>query len=232
MNVIQIERGDTPAAVPVLSRVAHSLRHVSPRLAGVLPGVVCRGTTRDAAGRPRLHITFDDGPDASGTPGILDLLARHGASATFFVLGTRAAADPGLLRAIAGAGHRIGNHGWGHIDAWQAPGAMANLARAESWLRDTLGHDVADVRPPYGHLTADMYRWARRGRRRLVLWDVMPGDYDPSLSAPRLSAVMSARVVPGSILVLHDGKPAARAQSALDLLLPKLVEAGWTFATL
>ena len=65
-------------------------------------------------GPGELALTFDDGPNATWTPRLLEILARHDVRATFFLLGSRAAAEPELVRRIAAAGHLIGNHSWSH----------------------------------------------------------------------------------------------------------------------
>jgi peptidoglycan-N-acetylglucosamine deacetylase len=63
-----------------------------------------------------VRLTFDDGPDPTATPEVLDALAAWDATATFFVVGSRAAAYPGLLRRVRDEGHAIGNHSWSHPD--------------------------------------------------------------------------------------------------------------------
>ncbi|MCU0626042.1 MAG: polysaccharide deacetylase family protein, partial [Gemmatimonadaceae bacterium] len=62
----------------------------------------------------RLALTFDDGPDPTWTPRVLDLLEAHGQRGTFFVIGARAAAHPALLRAVVARGHELANHTWAH----------------------------------------------------------------------------------------------------------------------
>ena len=91
--------------------------------ASLWPGSRIFGTAITAPARPgELALTFDDGPNATWTPRLLDILARHEVRATFFLLGSRAAAQPELVRRIATAGHTIGNHSWSH----------PNLARTRS----------------------------------------------------------------------------------------------------
>ena len=73
-----------------------------------IPGgiVKSRGSARDAA----IYLTFDDGPHPEHTPRVLDLLARHGARGSFFVIGDKVRANPDLARRIAAEGHLLGNH--------------------------------------------------------------------------------------------------------------------------
>ena len=199
-----------------------------------MPGAVVRGPERDARRRPRLYLTVDDGPDSAGTPLWLDALARHDARAVFFLSAGRARARPDLVRAIVRAGHRVGNHGDAHRSAWRARPSRTRAAftRAEADLERLTGLRVRDVRPPYGRVTPGLVRWARRGGRRIVLWDVMPGDFDARLSPERLADEIIELARRGSVLVLHDGPAAARAVAALDLALPRLAAAGWRFPAL
>ena len=80
-----------------------------PRFSFYLP-IISSGHT----GRQAVALTFDDGPDPATTPHLLRLLGIHGVPATFFVVGKRAAAYPGLIRSILDAGHSIGNHSFNH----------------------------------------------------------------------------------------------------------------------
>lgn len=205
------------------------------RLLGPLvPGALLRGPGHDADGRPLLYLTLDDGPDADGTPRLLDALDACNAHALAFLSADRASAHPALARRWISGGHRAGNHGGAHRSAWRMPpgAAVREMARAERVLEDVLGRAVLDVRPPYGRVTPGIARWARSGARRLVLWDLMPGDYLPSTTPAVLAERLVRAARPGGIAVLHDGVPAARAAAALRLALPRLAAAGWRFPAL
>lgn len=202
-------------------------------LAPLLPGVVWRGP-ECGGGRPFLYITVDDGPDPEGTPRWLDTLAQHDAKALFFLTGARAKRHPDLVQQIAEAGHRIGSHGFDHRSAWRTrPRTVeADAERSIGLLSSIAGREIVDYRPPYGRLTPNLARWAHRSGRRLVLWDLMPGDYLPARPPSRLAAEVVRLARPGSVVVLHDGAPVARAVAAIDLSLPRLAAAGWRFPAL
>lgn len=208
--------------------------HLARVLGAYVPGALLRGPTRDADGYRLLYVTLDDGPDLAGTPLLLNALGACGARATAFLSADLAAARPDLARAWAEDGHRVGNHGGAHRSAWtMAPGAaVAEMTRAERVLGAVVGTAVRDVRPPYGRVTPGLVRWARAGGRRLVLWDVMPGDFIPATSAETIAERIVRLARPGSVVVLHDGRPAARAAAALRLALPRLAAAGWRFPAL
>ena len=204
-----------------------------PRALGPLVGAVVRGPARGADGHPLLYVTVDDGPDAEGTPTLLDALDRHDARAVFFLSAGRAEAHPDLVRQTVEAGHRVGSHGDAHVSAWRQPGAatVAAYDRAERVLESLTGEAVRDVRPPYGRVSPALWRWAQGGRR-IVLWDTMPGDFDARQTPSALADAIVQLALPGSIVALHDGPPAARAVAALDLALPRLRAAGWRFPAL
>src|SRR6266540_3668302 len=82
---------------------------IFPRLSLFLP-VISRGMR----GTKGVALTFDDGPDPEVTPRLLELLARHGVTATFFVIGARAERYPEIMRAILAGGHAVGNHSYSH----------------------------------------------------------------------------------------------------------------------
>ena len=204
-----------------------------PRVLGPLvPGAVVRGPAD--AREPALYLTVDDGPDADGTPRWLDALARHDAEAVFFLSADRAERHPDLVHAITEAGYRGASHGDQHRSAWRMRPRTARRAfdRAERVLEEATGRPVRDVRPPYGRVTPGLVRWAAQGRRRIVLWDVMPGDFVASRPPAVLADEMVRLARPGSIVTLHDGPPARRAVAALDLALPRLRAAGWRFPLL
>lgn len=199
-----------------------------------MPGAIVRGPDQDARCRPCLHLTVDDGPDPAGTPLWLTALDRHAAQAVFFLSADRARQHPDWVRAIIEAGHRVGNHGDAHRSAWRMMPAqtIASFERAQADLGRLAGTPVRDVRPPYGRVTPGLARWAQRNGRRLVLWDVMPGDFDSRQSPEHLADEIVRLARRGSIVTLHDGPPAERAVAALDIALPKLAAAGWRFPVL
>lgn len=214
-----------------MSTFTYLLANAAPRTAAhLLPDLLWRRTD----GTRTLYLTFDDGPDAT-TPDLLDLLDRYEIPASFFLIGAEARRRPDLVRAIRDAGHAIGQHTDTHPDPWRAPAVTvaAEMDRTTATLEDMLGEPVRWMRPPYGHVTFSMRAWARARQQRVVMWDVMPGDFLSSAT----SEVVFRRVVglgrPGSIIVLHEGGHARRVTPpALARALPYLLADGYRFAAL
>ncbi len=175
------------------------------------------------AGR-EIFLTFDDGPEPEVTPRVLDMLAAHGAKATFFCLGRNAEQHPQLPARARAEGHAIGHHTWDHADAWR----MSSRAFFRSVLQGAAQLEGALFRPPYGHLGRGHARVLGR-RFNVAMWDVMGGDFRPGRSAQACARHVLRNVRAGSIIVLHDNrKSAACLLGALPLILTGLRKKGFS----
>lgn len=175
-------------------------------------------------------LTIDDGPDASTTPKILDLLLCYRAAATFFVIGERA--EAGLLRQIVYSGSELGNH----TDSDTATVSLASADRTRSIDRtDDLirAHQkVVWFRPGQGRYDRRLLRLIAAKGYRLVLADVFPWDHWVTSTWLKAAYILySTR--PGSIIVLHDyGERGLRTLETLQCVLPKLSVNGYRVVSL
>lgn len=176
-----------------------------------------------ASARREVAITIDDGPDPAVTPQVLDVLAQHGAKATFFCIGERAALHPDLCRAIVAAGHDIENHGQRHphtaslmgLRGWHAEieGAQQTLA-AIAGRRPRFYRAVAGLRNPF--LDPVLHRLGLR----LASWSVR--GFDTRCRDPhKVLARLLVHTRPGAILLLHDGH-AARTPDGIPVIVGTL----------
>jgi len=186
--------------------------------------------------RRALALTFDDGPSES-TPALLEILARHGVPATFFLCGANVDRLPAIARDVAAAGHEIGNHSYAHPYLFLRPprAIETDLRRAQETIEACTGARPVWLRAPYG------VRWfgLRAAQRRLhltgVMWTAI--GYDWKSRPEDVVAHMRARAVNGAILCLHDGrelrpKPDISATiEAVRLLVPMLLDQGYSFET-
>jgi peptidoglycan/xylan/chitin deacetylase (PgdA/CDA1 family) len=195
-----------------------------------------RSVWRGSAGRPSIALTFDDGP-SEGTPAILEILAQYRVSATFFQVGANVDRLPEVARAVAAAGHAIGNHSYVHpLFCLRSPAFIeADLRRAQHTIRAHTGVEPEWFRAPYG------VRWFGVGRaqRNLsltgVMWTAIGRDWTlKSTSVYQRLATGSAN---GAILCLHDGRELkvqpdiSVTVEAVRRLVPTLLEQGYEFET-
>lgn len=184
---------------------------------------------------PTAYLTFDDGPTAIATDPLLRLLDQYNARATFFVIGHHVAAHPNRTRRIVEAGHRLGNHTFTHVDPWRHDHAVvtSELERTAEVIASTTGQHVRLMRPPYGHLTPALCRWVDARGGRVVMWDVMPADFQPQASPSSVTRFTTAHLRAGSIVVLHDNPMTEPVTlSAVEAILRWGCARGWHFAAL
>jgi peptidoglycan/xylan/chitin deacetylase (PgdA/CDA1 family) len=158
--------------------------------------------TRVQTSEPVAALTFDDGPHLRFTPMVLDLLERHGARGTFFMIGEHAARHPEILRRMAESGHAIGNHSWDH-PAFSLIGGRERIAQVRACAKATEPHGVRLFRPPYGEQSLRSRLELLALGYEVILFDCEVGDWcetDADLMARRLIAGTR----PGSIVALHD----------------------------
>ncbi len=183
---------------------------------------------------PGVYLTFDDGPHPRHTPGFLEVLARYGCRATFFLTGRQAARHPDIVRTIADAGHRLGSHGYDHSPMiWRREGVIReNLKRSIGAIADITGESPRLFRPPHGWFGRSLRSAAGDLDLKIVLWSLSPADYvanPPTILERRIVR----RVRPGDIVLLHDGaKYADNMLKALPHVLDFLSNRGLHAATL
>ena len=187
---------------------------------GLCVGVVKRGTRS-----PMVSLTFDDGPDPEHTPRILDALASAAVHGAFFMVGRQVEAHPATARAVAAAGHDVGNHTYGHRHLWMlGPGAsIAEVDRGASAIADALGAAPRYFRPPWGTFNWAAYvRAAQIGEVR-VLWSVRSEGWLAASPAATMAAHVVRGAHPGAIVNLHDrgGHPSTPAETCAAL--PEMV---------
>lgn len=185
--------------------------------------------------RPRLALTFDDGPEPGVTDRVLAVLEERQVSAAFFMLGRQARRHPELVRSVAAAGHTIGNHSDSHLDGWRlrTSDLLADYERCSETLADLLGQPPTWLRPPYGHFTLPLIAWCREQGQRMVMWDVAPPDDRAEAKLSQVRQVLDRWLRPDGIVLLHDNAAAARiTPQLLNEYIPRLQDAGWDFVSL
>jgi peptidoglycan/xylan/chitin deacetylase (PgdA/CDA1 family) len=192
------------------------------------------------AGVGRVAITIEDGPDRDVTPRVLDILQASGARATFFCIGERVRANPGLSREIVARGHRIENHSQHHRHHFSLLGPRGmrlEVEGAQETISAVTGERPRFFRAPAGlrnpflqtvltEFNLQLVSWTRRG------FDTVTHDADV------VHARLAGRLAAGDILLLHDGNAAATLAGApivvevLPRLLATVARAGLVTVTL
>lgn len=172
---------------------------------------------------PAVALTFDDGPDPQQTPRILDLLAAHGARATFFVIGEHARRCPELVERMLAEGHAVGNHTYSHVSCHRLSAQALHLElKATDAVLEALGAGSQGglFRPPFGEIrTMQVVHLLREGRR-VVLWSRDSRDYRAAPAAA--IAELGDTLAPRDVVLLHDRFPATL--EALPRLLERLAD--------
>lgn len=194
-------------------------------------------------GLPGVALTFDDGPHPEATPRVLEILAAHGARATFFLVGEQVRCTGALAGEIAAAGHTVAVHGERHRSALRlsARQVVEDRRRGAATIAAATGQDPATLyRPPLGILTLPALRALRRDGADVVLWSRWGADWTARASAASVAARVLAPgpLHAGDVVLLHDsdryGAPGCwRATvGALPAVLDAVAAAGLAAAAL
>jgi peptidoglycan/xylan/chitin deacetylase (PgdA/CDA1 family) len=185
----------------------------------IYPGAIFRISTNEKI----ICLTFDDGPDPSSTPVLLDILERYKVKALFFCNGSRAENYPGLVDRIIKQGHITGNHTYSHKRGW--------TSSVKSYLEDVekASAKTSDkwFRPPFGQIRLLQY-YRLKKKYRIFFWDIMPYDFDDSFAPEDSLGVLLEKIRPGSVIVLHD-KEQSTSAAFLDRFLKEVTERGYRF---
>jgi len=188
-------------------------------------------------GEREVWLTIDDGPDPQDTPEILDVLARHGARASFFAIGHKVWRYPAAARAVVAAGHELHNHTWSHPAGsfWAASPSSARheISAASNAIRQVTAQNPRFFRAPAGLANPFVHAAAAKAGLRLVGWSTRGFDgvpHEPDVVVDRIVRSLHA----GAIILLHEGpvsglRPGTRART-LERLLGKLSALGYSTA--
>lgn len=189
----------------------------------------CPVLTRLPTDARAVWLTIDDGPSDQTLP-MLDLLDAHGAKATFFVVGARAAARPELVREIVARGHTLGNHSETHPQRWfwaLPPARMrSQVERTQAILEGITGRRPRWFRAVVGMSNPFVAAALHRAGLTRVAWCAR--GYDAVVADPRRAVGMVERhLCPGAIVLMHEGAPHGRNLEGMALLLQRLDALGY-----
>jgi peptidoglycan/xylan/chitin deacetylase (PgdA/CDA1 family) len=181
--------------------IRHALAPMNARAARAL------ALPRTLPGASGVALTFDDGPHPEGTPAVLEVLARVGARATFFLIGEQVERRPALAAEIVAAGHLAALHGHRHrLQLRLSPAELSeDLARGRLAVEDATGAGpLRWHRPPYGIYSAAGLRAALDSRLQPLLWSRWGKDWRKFTSPSRIAARATRSLTAGDVILLHD----------------------------
>lgn len=179
------------------------------------------------AERPKIALTFDDGPNPSWTPLLLDGLAQREVKATFFLIGENAENYPELVKRIDKEGHLIGNHTYSHVEIAKLSDAQAyeEIEKANEVLSAITGKVPEYMRPPFGS-------WQKELEKEVgmfpVMWSVDPLDWTTEDVAQIVNRVVT-ETQENDIILMHDCYESS-VKAALQII-DILSQAGYEFVT-
>ena len=180
------------------------------------------------------YLTFDDGPIPEVTPQVLAILAKYKVKATFFMVGENIDKHPDVFAQVLAAGHSIGNHTYNHLKGWRTPydEYMENTAKWENaFNRQSSNRQL--FRPPYGKATLRQRHALHRLGYRLIYWDILTRDYEPTRTPEQMIAQIKRNTRPGSIINFHDSlKSNERMLTVLPQAIEWLQQQGYTLLPL
>ncbi|MCB1099996.1 MAG: polysaccharide deacetylase family protein [Verrucomicrobiae bacterium] len=208
-------------------------RPMNPNFAGPrrLPATMDTSYRQAKVQQPFLAMTFDDGPHATNTPRLLDILRERNIRATFYVVGQNVKRYPDLLRRIVAEGHEIGNHTVSHANLTKVSDQRLRMEMGEvhNGVLAVTGVAPQTMRPPYGALRQEQRALIRREfGYPTITWNVDPEDWKrPGVGVVTKRLVEGAR--PGGILLAHDIH--APTIDAMPGTLDELLRRGFRFVT-
>jgi peptidoglycan-N-acetylglucosamine deacetylase len=190
-------------------------------------------------GSRQLALTYDDGPNDPHTLRLLEVLARHGVQATFFLIGRYVQQRPEIAREIVQAGHVVGNHTFTHplLTFKGVAEIRQELSQCRSALQEAIGEPSNFFRPPFGGRRPAVLRVARELGLEPVMWNVTGYDWNAP-PAEKIERKVAKEIRGGDVILLHDGghkqMGADRSQTviATDHLIVRYKSEGYEFVTI
>jgi peptidoglycan/xylan/chitin deacetylase (PgdA/CDA1 family) len=178
-----------------------------------------------------IFLTFDDGPIPVVTPFVLNTLKKFNAEATFFCIGENIDKHPEVFADVIEAGHKVGNHTYNHLKGWN----FKDNEYLDSIKKCAQHTGIQLFRPPYGRIKKTQIKALNllNPEVEIVMWDVLSGDFDQSITTEKCINNVLKNVKNGSIIVFHDSlKAFGRLEESLPIILEELSKRGYAFRAL
>ncbi len=212
--------------------------------ASIRSDVYLKAFCRECTTGKVVYLTFDDGPvrgeryadvlrNTTCTTGVLDVLRKHGARATFFIIGKNISGNEDIVRQALADGHELGIHSWSHANTfplYSTSRMNEDILRCKKTLEALSGEEVRLFRPPFGVVNPTIARSVKLLGLQTVGWSIRSFDTmhcNRSDWESRVADRIMRHLHPGAVILLHDRLIAA--PSLLSTLLDRLSAAGYRF---
>lgn len=188
---------------------------------------IIRGDIR----KPRIALTFDDGPHPVYTLQLLDILRRTHTPATFFVVGKQVEKNPALVQLEVAEGHQVGNHTYDHVNLTLIPPELIayEMDQCDAAIKKATGSSARFFRPPGGDYNGNVIRDAAQRGYITTLWTNDPGDFQKPLPEVILKRSLE-HLENGAIILMHDGIP--QTLQILPQFIDEARKRGYQFVTI
>jgi peptidoglycan/xylan/chitin deacetylase (PgdA/CDA1 family) len=189
-------------------------------------------TTAGPHAQRELYLTFDDGPHPEHTPPLLDLLAEHGAKATFYLIGKQVEGNQALARRIADEGHTLGNHSYSHprFNTLSLADQLDEIERTDQVLSAIDGRSRHGFRSPRGVLPLPLMLKLMSRRRSVMYWSYDSLDYSRRPAEELIETIRRHPLRAGDIVLMHDDSRISL--DVLKILIPQWKTEGFSLSAL
>ena len=191
----------------------------------LLPPVYPRGVDPT---KPMTAVTYDDGPNATYTPMLLDILEQHGAVATFFEVGYRVERWPQFIPRMEAMHCEVANHTWDHaaLRRLSREGVMSQVQRTDAVIEAVTGHKVNLMRCPGGNSNATV---AGAVGHPIIYWTIDTRDWEVRVASNVIAHVKNDADLDGDIILMHSNY--ASTVEASRTIIPYILNKGYQTVT-
>ncbi len=178
--------------------------------------------------KPMVALTYDDGPNATTTNKILDILEKNNAVATFFELGNLVERYPDVVKREEALGCEVGNHSYAHknLNTLSKAQIQADMQKSENAFINAIGHKTKLFRPPYGNANATVRATIEYP---LINWDVDTLDWKSRNADKVIAHIRSFQNLDGNIILMHSIYNST--VKATEVIVPELISKGYQLVT-
>ncbi|MGM0369171.1 MAG: polysaccharide deacetylase family protein [Bacillota bacterium] len=170
-------------------------------------------------------LTFDDGPDPTYTPQVLDVLKKYNVKATFFLVGSQVQKYPEITSRIFEEGHTIANHSWSHKDLTKLDDQQLSteVLATENIIEDTIQKETGLLRPPYGFISQNLIDKMKRMNYKIINWSLDSLDWQAQEKQDVLNKTIPY-LDKGAIILFHSAGGRDQSLAPTIKALPIIIE--------